>query len=227
MYLEIILVSISAIVGGLITMFVTHLNNKARRFELEYNYRKKLEGSYLSNAQKHLKDVYIPLYQNSIHLQNIWGDMKDSSNYENLKNEIDLLNEFKKSLESQGLTAFLTTEIEDSFDHLLEFLSKSLDANKIRYGINEQLNIFGQEKSLYRVLPEWYDHKMINLYKKFVPFLSLIMYFNWVNTIGLVDYKIKIIVDSAPISSNDFDVQLIKFSQDLNEKIKEITLGTK
>lgn len=224
---EIVLASISAIVGGLITIFVTYFNNKARRFELEYNYRKKLEESYLSNAQKHLKDVYIPLYQNLIHLQNRWRYMKGSSNYENLKNEIDLIKEFKKSLEGQGLTAFLTTEIEDSFDHLLDFLSKSLDASKIRYGINEQLNVFGQEKSLYRVLPEWYDHKRIIFYKIYVSFLNSIMYFNWINVTGLVDYKIKIIVDSAPISSNYFDAQLIKFSKDLNEKIKEITLGTK
>jgi hypothetical protein len=224
---EVVLVFISAIAGGLITIFVTYFNNKARRFELEYNYRKKVEESYLFNAQKHLNDVYIPLYTRLIYFQNSWIRIKNSSNYENLENEIDDIKKFKNSLEDQGLTAFLTTEIEDSFDHLLDFLSKSLDASKIRYGINEQYYIFGQEKSLYRVLPEWYGHKRIFFYKIIVPFLNLFRYINWVNITGLVDYKLKIIVDSAPISSNDFDAQLIKFSRNLNEKIKEITLGTK
>ena len=225
---EVALASISAIAGGLITIFVTYFNNKARRFELEYNYRKKLEERYLLNAQKHLEDVYKPLYTTIITFQNRWIDIRDSANYDELKIEIANMKTTKKQLEDAGLTAFLTTDIENSFDKLLDFLSKSQDASEIRYGINEQYYLFGQEKSIYRVLPEWYDHNRINFYKIFViPFLHLTKYINFANILGLVDFKLKIILDSAPIDSNDFDIQLIKFSRDINEKIKEITLGTK
>ena len=154
-------------------------------------------------------------------------DIKNSSNYGNLGNEIADMKNFKKDLENNGLTAFLTTEIETNFDHLLDFLYKSVNASEIRYGINEQYYAFGQEKSFYRVLPEWYGHKRIIFYKIFVPLLNFTRDINWLNITGLVDYKLKVIVDSAPIRSNDFDDQLKNFSQDLNEKIKEITLGIK
>ena len=70
-----------------------------------------------------------------------------------LGNEIADMKNFKKDLENNGLTAFLTTEIETNFDHLLDFLYKSVNASEIRYGINEQYYAFGQEKSFYRVLP--------------------------------------------------------------------------
>ena len=78
---EVVLILISASVGGLFTLFVTYFNNKAKRFELEYNYRKKLEDRYLFNTQKHLDDVYIPLYTKLINFQNCWMDIKNSSNY--------------------------------------------------------------------------------------------------------------------------------------------------
>ena len=135
---EVIISIVSAIGGGLITIIVTYLNNKAKRFELEYNYRKKLEERYLLNAQKHLDDVYIPLYSKLVVFQNYWTDSKTSNDFQNFKNKIIELENFKKDLEKKGLAAFLTPEIENSFDHLLKFLSKSQCASETRYGIITQ-----------------------------------------------------------------------------------------
>ena len=39
---QIVIATVSALVGGLITIIITYLNNKAKRFELEYSYRKKI-----------------------------------------------------------------------------------------------------------------------------------------------------------------------------------------
>ena len=33
---QIVIATVSALVGGLITIIITYLNNKAKRFELEY-----------------------------------------------------------------------------------------------------------------------------------------------------------------------------------------------
>lgn len=122
---QVIIVVLSALVGGLITLVVTYLNNKTKRFELEYNYRKRLEEEYLSNAQNHLNDVYIPLYSKLIIFQNNWKKLKISNNIQNIENEIYELENFKKDLEEAGLTAFLTPEVENGFDNLINFLFKS------------------------------------------------------------------------------------------------------
>ena len=44
---------------------------------------------------------------------------------------------------------------------------------------------------------------------------------------GFLDYELEIVVDSAPLNSEAFDNQLLKFLTDIKEKIKDITLVTK
>lgn len=224
---DVIIAIVSAFGGGLITVIVTYLNNKAKRFELEYNYRKKLEERYLLNIQKHLNNVYIPLYSKLITFNNNWAKLKNSNNFQNLKSEITELKNFKKDLEEKGLTAFLTPEIENSFDHLLYFLSKSQDASKVRYGVIEQQKMLGQERSFYRILPEKIGPKTINSYKRVMPIWNSFSHINWMSITGLVDYDFKTVLDSAPLSSKDFDGQLSKFLVEIKERIKDITLGTK
>jgi len=224
---EVIISIVSAIGGGLITIIVTYLNNKAKRFELEYNYRKKLEERYLLNAQKHLDDVYIPLYSKLVVFQNYWTDSKTSNDFQNFKNKIIELENFKKDLEKKGLAAFLTPEIENSFDHLLKFLSKSQCASETRYGIITQYKIFGQEKLSYQVSPRKIGHKMINFYRYSLLILNFFRHMSWTRILGFFDYDLKIIVDSAPLNSKDFDDQLSKFLIDIKGKIKDITLGTR
>lgn len=214
---------ISAIVGGFITVIVTYLNNRAKRLELEYNYRKKSEEKYLSNAQKHLDDLYIPLYSRLNIFQNNWEKSKSSKDYQDFKNEINELKKFKEQLEARGLTAFLTPEIENSLDHLLNFLSKSQDASEIRYGIFEEITMRGLERTFYNVLPDWINRK-ISFFRIFINIWNGFKSLDWT---GLSNYSIKIISDSAPLDSKDFNEYILKYNTDLKEKIKNITLGTK
>lgn len=206
-----IISAVSVIVGGLIV----------KLFELEYESRKKLEERYLSNAQKHSGDVYAPLYSKLEFFENNWTKSKTSNDFQNFKKEITELKNFKKDLEEKGLSAFLTPEIEKSFDHLLEFVSKSQGASKTRYGMITQYKIFGQEKSFYQMIP-----KMINFFRYSILILNFFRHISWTRISGFLDFDFKIIVDSAPLNSEDFDNQLSKFLIDLKKKIKGITLGT-
>lgn len=216
---EVITSIIYAGIGGLITLIVTYLTNKARRFELEYNYRKKLEERYLLNAQKHLNDVYLPLYQDLTVFKNHWIEAKNLNNIDNLKC-------LKKSLLEKGLTAFLTPEIESSFDHLLDFLSKSQSVDKVRYGIIKRYQIMGQERSSYRLFSEKVGLKIIKFYSQLLLVWNFLKRITWIYT-GMIDYEIKIILDSAPVNSKEFEDQLLEYLTDIEMKIKEITLGTK
>ena len=226
-YNEIIIAIVSAFGGGLIVIMATYLNNKTKRFELEYNYRKKLEERYLLNAQKHLEDVYEPLFLRLIVLQNNWTKLKISGDCQNLKNEIAELKSFNENLEENGLTAFLVPEVENSFNHLLDFLSKSQDANAVGYGLIIQCNMLGQEKSFYQVVPERIGRKTIKYYRIPLYIWNFLTHINCTFSMGLVKYNSTIILDSAPLNSKDFDDQLSKFIVDTKEKIKYITLGTK
>lgn len=216
---EIYTVIISAAIGGLITLIVTYLTNKARRFELEYNYRKKLEERYLLNAQKHLNDVYLPLYQTLIVFKNHWLEFKNLNNIDDLKR-------LKKDWLEKGLTAFLTPEIESSFDRLLDFLSKSQNAYKVRYGIAKRYQIMGLERSSYRLFSEKIGLKIIKLYSQLLLTWNFLKRITWIHT-GLIDYEIKITLDSAPSNSKEFENQLLEYLTDIEKKIKDITLGTK
>ena len=224
---EIIIAIVSALGGGLITVIATYSTNKAKRFELEYNYRKKLEERYLLNAQKHIVDVYIPLYSKLITFKNNWTKLKSSGDFRNLKNEISELENFRKSLEEKGLTAFLTPEVENSFNHLLDFIFKSQDASKVRYGLISQYRMLGQEKSFYQVVPEGIGRKTINYYRKLIIIRNFFRHIDWMSITGLIDYDFKVVLDSVPLDSKDFDDQLLKFLMGISEKIKDITLGTR
>ncbi|MFQ5823504.1 MAG: hypothetical protein ACE5JB_05565 [bacterium] len=220
---EIIVAIISAFGGGLITIIVTFLNNKAKRNELEYNYKMKLKTRYLSNAQKHLEDVYIPLYSKLIAIQYAISD-----NLQKLKNEINELKKITKELGDKGLTAFLTTNVETALEHLIDFTSKSERSNKSRYGIITRYNISGNEISFYKILPEKYGPKMIYFYRKFKPIMNFFKHlFSIKYMTGLIDYSFEIVMDSAPLNSKEFELQLRKHLTDIKTKIKYITLGTK
>ena len=226
---EIIIAIAAALVGGFITLVVTYLNNKSKIFELEYNYRKKLEERHITNAQTHLNDIYVPLYSKLNTIQHNWVELKESNNFQNFESDIIELKSFKKDLEDKGLTAFLTRDIERSFDKLLDFLSKSQDETKVRYGLIENYTILGQEFTNYKVASKYISHEKIRIIRIFMSlwdifkksYLSLFVYS------GLREYDIKIIVDSAPLDSNDFNQQFLDLISGIKDEIKNITLGTK
>lgn len=216
---EIYTVIISAGIGGFITLTVTFLTNKAKRFELEYTYRKKLEERYLFNAQKHLDDVYLPLYRALTGFKNHWLESKNLNNIYDLKG-------LKKDLSEKGLTAFLTPEIESGLDSLFNYVSKSQGVSNIRYGIMKRYQIMGQERFSYRIFSDRIGRKIIKLYSQLLFFLNFLKRITWMYT-GLIDYEIKIILDSAPVDSREFEDQLLEYLTDIEKKIKDITLGTK
>ena len=215
---ELYIIIISAGIGGMVTLVATHLTNKARRFELEYSYKIKLEETYLSNAQKHLIDVYIPLYQALTVLKYNWLESRKINNIDGLK----LL---KKDLLEKGLTVFLTPDIDRKFDILLEFLYKSQNADKVRYGITYRDQIMGVESMSYKLVPERINLNLVKLYRKILLFWAFLKRITWIYT-GLVDYEIKIILDSAPMNSREFEEQLLEYLTDIERKIKSIALGT-
>lgn len=211
------IIIISALIGGIITLIATHLTNKARRFELEYSYKIKQEETYMSNAQKHLNDVYIPLYRALTALKYNWLESGKLHN-------IDELKHLKKDLLDKGLSVFLTPDIDRNFDSLLEFISKSGEADKIRYGIIYRDIIMGKERLSYRLVPERVGLNVVRFYRRILSIWNLIKQITWIYS-GLVDYEIKIILDSAPLDSKEFKEQFLDYLTDLEKKIKGIALG--
>jgi hypothetical protein len=228
--INVIYLILSAIFGGLITLIVTYQNNSARRFELEYNYRKKLEEKYLSNAQNHLEDVYLSLYSKLICFHNDYLRFIYSDNNQKLENEMDqLVNEiyelkkFKIEIEKNGLTIFLTQEIENLFNELLDFLLNSKGTNKISYGILQEYNLLGIRYSVKRELPTWI--------KPFFIFVFLYIFidniFRRFSNQGLSEFSMRIFYISAPIVSEEFENQLSHYIFAIKHKIREVALGTK
>lgn len=217
----------SALLGGFFTLIVTYLNNKSKSFELEYNYRKKLEERYLAKAQEHLNDIYVPLYSKLTLFQYNWIRLKELEDFQNLKQEVDKLESFKNSLEINGLTAYLTREIEFDFDQLLNFLTKSLNQTQNRYGISIKYKLLGQNFTKYSIAPEYIDSKLIRIYKVVFDLNDFLTKRNWFFNFGLMEYDAKIILDSAPPNSDEFNKQLFDFIFNCKEEIRSITLGTK
>ena len=224
-YDDIIRVAVPAAITGAIsilsTLLVTRQVIKARRSELDLNYKRKIEDIYLSNAQKH-SEVYKSLCIALANFQDYWIESKKTNNLQDLESEIDKLKSLKKSLGEKGLTAFLTPDIESCFDQLLNFLSKSQGASQVRYGVIEKYKMLEEEKSRYNVLPKNYGEKGSVL--GFRVGFHLGNCFNLI--IGLIDdYEYKIILDSAPVDSEEFNKQLSDFLVEIENKIKGVTLG--
>ena len=104
------------------------------------------------------------------------------------------------------------------------FLGSDLEVSK---KVSKYSKIFGQEKLSYQVSPRKIGHKMINFYRYSLLILNFFRHMSWTRILGFFDYDLKIIVDSAPLNSKDFDDQLSKFLIDIKGKIKDITLGTR
>jgi len=208
---------ISALIGGIITLIATQLTNKARRIELEYSYKIKQEEMYMSNAQKHLNDVYIPLYQALTALKYNWLESGKLHN-------IDELKHLKSDLLDKGLSVFLTPDIERNFDSLLEFISKSGEADKIRYGITYRDIVMGKERLSFTLVPERVDLNVIRFYRRILSIWNFIKQITWIYS-GLADYEIKIILYSAPLDSKEFEKQFLDYLTDLEKKIKGVALG--
>jgi hypothetical protein len=218
----------SALLGSFATLTVTYLNNKSKNFELEYNYRKKQEERYLAKAQEHINDIYVPLYSKLTLFHNRWDQIKESKNLQSLKKEMYELNSFKNSLEKEGLTAYLTREVEVDFDQLLSFISNSIDQTRNRYGIIVKYKLLGQDFRTYSPTPAYIDSKSIFIYKVFFDLHDFFTKRYWFfNFGGLIEYNIKIVLDSAPPNSDDFNKQLSDFILSLKNEIKNIKLGTK
>ena len=215
---ELYIVIISAGIGGVFTLIVTFLTNKARRFELEYAYKIKLEETYLSNAQKHLNDVYIPLYQALTSLKYDWLESRKLENIEELM-------VLRKKLVEKGLNVFLTPEIERNFDTLLDFISRSWNAEKVRYGLMYKDQVMGVESMTYKIVPEWINLNIVKFYRKIAIFWAFIKRITWIYT-GLIDYEVRIILDSAPVGSDEFEEQFLDYLTHLEKRIKCIALGT-
>lgn len=219
----------SAITGGMLTLAATHFNNKFRRYELEYNYRKKLEKNYLSNAQKHSNDVYIPLYKGLIDFQNYWMNANDSRR-QDLKNRIDLLKQTKDDLETNGSTVFLIPSVESNFNRLVKFLYNSLVAKEDIYGVLFRYNVLGEERYTYTKLSKEKYHKTkasLQIIPIYLKIARSVMPFGFLPFSGLLDWKFEIVLDSAPSSTKEFEDQLFESIENLKNEIKDITLGIK
>lgn len=212
----------SAVIGGLITLLATYFNNKASRYELEYNYRKEMDGRFLLNAQKHLDDVYLVIYKALIEFNQSLND------HQELETKVGTLKNLKKNLDGNGLTAFLTPEIEFKFNYFMDFLTNSLDSNEIKYGIITRYRFKGIEKtdkgiiegikpgirvSIFKIIFKLYSY----MFSKLVLFRSF----------GFEKVEIEIVLLSAPIDSIKFELEVSNHIDDLKGEIKSIALGTK
>lgn len=54
---------------------------------------------------------------------------------------------------------------------------------------------------------------------------NLINYFKAALPFSLVNYEIRVTIASAPLESEEFSVQLLSFIKEINNKIKDVTLG--
>jgi hypothetical protein len=81
------------------------------------------------------------------------------------------------------------------------------------------------ESMSYKIVPERINLNLVKLYRKILLFWAFLKRITWIYT-GLVDYEIKIILDSAPLNSKEFEEQLLEYLTDLERKIKSIALGT-
>jgi hypothetical protein len=225
--------AISAIAGAMVTLLATHFNNKFRRYELEYNYRRKMERAYLSNAQRHSSDVYMPLYKGLIDFQNYWINASNPKNIQELKDKIDLLKQTKDDLEKNGTTAFLMPNVESNFNRLVEFLYNSLSSNEDSYGIILQYNMLGEKGSMFtKISKEKYQKTKISLqyFPLYLKMLRSVMPFGFIPFFpfsGLSDWRFEIILASAPSNTREFEAQLLESIDNLKNEIKEVTLGTK
>lgn len=237
---EILLASLSAILGGLFTIIVTYANFRAKRFELKYNYKVKLEENYCLNTQKHLDEIYLPLYKLLLSFKKSWVSLKHSEDFAgSVKTFIDKeaykLKGFKEDLDDRGLTAFLLPDVENSLDRLLAFLLQSLNTKDLAYKLFIEYERYKLKNIVFyrKEIPIFSknQNRNLNTYQKKVASLIYKIAFDIINSFkavlpfSLVDYEIKVVVASAPLNSEEFEVQLLSFITDINNKIKDLTLG--
>ena len=169
-----------------------------------------------------------------------WINLKDSKDFISSVNafifkETQDLKRFKQDLEDKGLNVFLLLSIEHSFERLLAFLLRSLNSEELIYKLtieyemytlsnfvfcNKEILVFSKKQN--KNLSSQQKKIIIQIYKSvlnIINFLKVILPFN------LVDYEIKVTVASAPLRSQEFEVQLLSFITDINNKIKDVTLG--
>lgn len=216
------IIVLSAVVGGLITLLATYFNNKASRYELEYNYRKKLDERFLLNAQKHLDDVYLVIYKALIEFD------QSRIDHQELETKVDVLKNLKRNLDVGGLTAFLTPEIEFKFNYFLGFLTTSLYSNETKYGIITRYRFKGVEKIDEGIIDGLKSDMEVLLFKLLFKlysymFSKLVLF----RSFGFENVEIEIVLLSAPINSIKFELEVSKHVEDLKGEIKCIALGTK
>jgi hypothetical protein len=223
---ELIIAIISAIGGGLFALIGACLNNQAKRFELEYNYRSKMQENYHTNAKQHIDDLYLPLY---IKLVSFGNECKviDKNNKQNIKQEIGELARFIDGMKTQGVTAFLTNEVEETLEKFLQFIQNSIDAERPSYFLIEKFRVFGNEythrKKFNSFGPGWIAfYRLVVFLTNLVKGLPIIIYNN-----GLIDFRTEIVLDSANLISKEFKEQLDVFLIKIKRGIKDITLGVK
>jgi len=76
---DITIAIIAAFGGGLFTLVVAYLNTRAKRFELEYNFKCKMQENYHANAKLHIEDLYLPLYKRLASFENISKETNETN----------------------------------------------------------------------------------------------------------------------------------------------------
>ncbi len=124
---------ISALIGGLISRWQTSVKfqNELKKLENEIFYRESV--NYLKSARKYTYSVYIPI---SISLTKLIYSLQSyiynekSMIYKNiLVDEIKSFCKDLQTLESEGSSAFITTDLEEAITTFVAFLQRSIISN--------------------------------------------------------------------------------------------------
>ncbi|MGD9677361.1 MAG: hypothetical protein AB7V16_03195 [Vulcanibacillus sp.] len=227
MGLDIIKILISAGIGAFVTFIVTFVNFRIKKYELQFTYNKKLEDKYMENARKYVKEVYLPIFKVINNVEKLI-DEKDFSK-ERIKLIEDSLREHIHTLNDTGFTAYLTDNVEIELNQFIKFLNNSRITDDLSYGIYFQYNVLGNSVNQYIEVnsEQLKDSKKILRRHRFL--IRMYKFITGINIIFIpnrfMEFGQQIVLNSAPLDSEDFRFQIKKYILNIKEKIRQITLG--
>ena len=161
--------------------------------------------------------MYLALYAALVQFK------KDFDDGLELKENIAKIVDLKKGLDSTGLSAFLTPEIEIRLTYFLDFLTDSLNNNELRYGTISSYRFMGVE----RLEKSKFNGKNTFFVHLWAIYLNTLARFRLFKSLGFENVDIKLIKLSAPIKSKEFEYEVSSNIESLKGEIKSIALGTK
>lgn len=136
------------------------------------------------------------------------------------------MKQFKNQIDENGLSSFLTDEVDVLLGRFIYSYFKSKTTEKVLYGLKIGANLYGQTTTTY----ETYLTKSKLLIDIYFVFQVLFEFFKKILTLnfffGFANFTGSTYLDSAPIESKDFEIGLHEAIGSIKTKIKEITLGT-